>query len=448
MKKVLLISYHFYPDTSIGARRPTEFVKSLHGAGYSIDVLTLNRELSNSVDFVDRFYSINEYPDPINLVSKAIKKISKVFKKNKQEGILKVKKTFNQLSKAEKEVWQTMPESFFLKARRYILSFQASLSAKKIWILLGIIKLVCIRLKRKRYNIVITSSPPIAVNVLGLVAQRLFKAKWILDLRDPVIQWEDIYPECISAGRVKLEERFEGLYLGRSDLILVTTPSYKSELDSKCILKDFNKEIVLLLNGYDSQIKNKNIDIKRKSDVLNIIYAGSLYMNRDPFPFLLAIKNLIIKDIRKISVNFFGSCSSWKGIDMKKWLELNEISSYVTIHGTVDSDLLDEIYQDADILLVFAQGQPKQIPAKVFEYLPYSAPILCVSEKDADTTKLLSGIVSAYVVESDEKKIQKIILSIQKKELSENNIDEIKFFSRVSQNKLLIKECDRFSRVN
>jgi hypothetical protein len=81
MKKVLLISYHFYSGTSIGARRPTEFVKSLHDVGYCIDALTLNREQASSVDFFDRLYSINEYPDPINLVSKAIKKSVNFLKK-------------------------------------------------------------------------------------------------------------------------------------------------------------------------------------------------------------------------------------------------------------------------------------------------------------------------------------------------------------------------------
>jgi hypothetical protein len=45
--------------------------------------------------------------------------------------MLKVNKTFIQLSKEEKEVRESMPESLILKVRQYILSFQASLSAKK-----------------------------------------------------------------------------------------------------------------------------------------------------------------------------------------------------------------------------------------------------------------------------------------------------------------------------
>jgi hypothetical protein len=50
-------------------------------------------------------------------------------------------------------------------------------------------------------------------------------------------------------------------------------------------------------------------------------------------------------------------------------------------------------------------------------------------------------------VESDENEIQKGILSIQE-EISDNNVAEIKFSSRESQNKLLIKERDWFSLAN
>ena len=40
MKRALVVSYHFSPDRSVGAKRPTELVNSMLAAGWKVTVLT------------------------------------------------------------------------------------------------------------------------------------------------------------------------------------------------------------------------------------------------------------------------------------------------------------------------------------------------------------------------------------------------------------------------
>ena len=174
-------------------------------------------------------------------------------------------------------------------------------------------------------------------------------------------------------------------------------------------------------------------------------------MNRDPFPFLKAIKN-ILKQAPElkgtISVNFYGDCDSYNGIYLNEWIKNERLTSSVKIHGNILPGELDAIYMQADILLVFAQGQAKQIPAKIFEYMPYRASIIAVTEPDSDTAKLLENINSCKVTQSNIYEISELILEIyedKKQGRLVSQIGEIELYSRKKQNKILVSECNRLA---
>ena len=53
---------------------------------------------------------------------------------------------------------------------------------------------------------------------------------------------------------------------------------------------------------------------------------------------------------------------------------------------------------NANGLLLFAQGQPDQIPGKVFDYLRIDRPIFAIAE-DGETKKILKPVTNAFVAD-------------------------------------------------
>ncbi|MFL0796109.1 MAG: hypothetical protein K6L73_01305 [Cellvibrionaceae bacterium] len=441
-RKVLLISYHFYPDAAVGARRPTEFAKSLSDNGFDVDVLTAKRELLDKPGYVNSIFSVREYPDPVNVLWCLVKKIRNVFRQG-GGGQVSVKKTVNQMTETEKSTLAVKNENFSKKLKRYVLSYQALMSAQKTWVLSCVFYLLWLKLIGKRYDIVLSSSPPASVNFIALLAKKIFNAKWICDLRDPIIQWEDIYPECISGFRVSIEESLEMQYLKSSSNVLVTTPSFYAEVSKKLTRQSFDVErVAVLYNGYDVEPLESNNNLC-SDKVFRIVHAGTLYMNRDPIPFFLAIKKLIdlsIFERKELVVEFYGDCQLWNGIDLSEWLKSENLNDVIQLKGVIKGDLLPKIYCSADLLLAFAQGQPKQIPAKIFEYIPYSGRILAITEKESDTATLLGEYQLGLQADNLEESIVGAIRTIideGRQSMSERK----SLFSREKQNLKLIELC-------
>ncbi len=441
-KRILLISYYFHPEPAVGARRPTEFAKSLEAEGFSVDILTVKRAVKRTPEYVNSLYEVREMPDPINIIWAGIKKIKKLLVSQGSQYI-DLKKTANQMTCEEREVRAETKETLSNKAKRYVLSFQALISAQKMWVVSCVFQIVWLKMTGKKYDIILSSSPPSSVNLIAGVARYIFGAKWICDLRDPIIHWEDLYPECVSGLRVVVEEFLERKYLQLSDAILVTTPSFFREVEGKLALHGCGKEKVqVLYNGYDNQFECLG-NSSALTDSFRIVHAGTLYMNRDPIPFFNSIKKIVESaDIprEKLVVEFYGDCRVWAGVDLFEWLKNEGLDDVILLKGIVSSDELPGIYKSSQILLAFAQGQPKQIPAKIFEYIPYAGDILTVTEDDSDTAVLLKEFNLGVSVNNQVDSIKKALNEIFKNRYSSENKNKSEF-SRGKQNSKLIELC-------
>ena len=450
--QVLLISYHYYPDPAVGSRRPTEFVKELVRQGWKVDVLTAGMKERNErqPDGIGHVYRIKELPDPVNGIWKLLRKLLR----NK---FLMARPTYENKSTnsteqmvLRKDVYVESDETLLLKIRRYLLSYQALLSAKKIWFLICLFKILQLRLQGKKYDLIITSSPPSVVNLLGMIAKRVFATKWMCDLRDPVIQWEHIYRECICDARKWVENKLEEKYIATADKITVTTPGLKKHIESRWPADGPDEDrIQVIFNGYDAPQLFCTKHTK-PTESLIIIYAGSLYMNRNPLPFFEALRLLIESggiQPDRLSVYFYGDCNTWNEINLCEWVNNHHLHEIVHFMGNVQVEKLHQVYSSASLLLVFAQEQPLQVPAKIFEYIPYSATILAITEADSDTSNFLGANNLGVVSGPTQYEILTALKSIHHQRnmpapAGKNNLAKIKpRYSRAAQNRVFIELC-------
>jgi glycosyltransferase involved in cell wall biosynthesis len=159
-----------------------------------------------------------------------------------------------------------------------------------------------------------------------------------------------------------------------------------------------------LYNGYDPAdfppVSDRPITAARP---IRFVYTGSLYAGRDPFPFLRALSR-IIADGRAnpadIRVEFIGDCAMANGTPVGQVVADLGLSDVVTISPPIPYSQALLRLSEADVLLLFAQCQPDQIPAKVYEYLHLGRFVLAFT--DGATGRLMRETGAGRVVGPDD----------------------------------------------
>jgi hypothetical protein len=166
-------------------------------------------------------------------------------------------------------------------------------------------------------------------------------------------------------------------------------------------------------------------------------------LNRNPFPFLEAVDRLLNRpevDESRIKVVFAGQCEFHGGISVRAWSTERRCGRVLTIHPALDASRLKQIYEEATLLLNFAEGQPIQVPAKTFELLSLGREVLVACEPDSDTSKVVAGIEGVFTVRlCDTQNLDKLMQSIYQRHVVQGNMspptgDSVLRFSRAIQN--------------
>lgn len=435
---MLFISFHFYPSNKIGAVRPTEIVKSLYD-DYDVDLISekvdkKQEELKKNFHFVDTLYSIPDGPKIIDFIWMQIKKFRGIHKKKLPETNLKSDLNVEDIPA------HTEKFSFIARCRQRFFSYQAFLDALKVWTLLAVIRVFWIFLKGRRYDLIVSSGPPFAVNIVALLSSKLFRVPWVMDARDPIIMDSDKASKGITLVGPVIEKCLEKVYLHSALKIIVTAPSLEVMLQSK--YPQCANKISLVFNGFDAPVTGEASD---SPGILRMIYGGALYLNRDPIPLFNAVADLLSVtevDRQKISFDLYGKCDDWRGLDLNEWLRQHGLDDVIKIHGQVSPEEIQRLTKECNVIVNFSQGQPMQIPAKTFEHISMSREILLLSEHHSDAAQLVEKNGFGRVANTDE--ILTVLADLyhfyvidQKKFVSD--MDHIMLYSRQNQNRRWLK---------
>lgn len=146
--------------------------------------------------------------------------------------------------------------------------------------------LIWLVLARRRFDVVVTSSPPLFTGIPGYVLKRMTGVNWIFDLRD---LWIDA---SISLGFVregsiyeKMSRRFEAACLARADLVGVTTEELGRRIRSRY---DVRAPMELMPNGVNTDFFRPTNSRKKQQ----IIYTGNVGHAQDLEKVALAVKSM------------------------------------------------------------------------------------------------------------------------------------------------------------
>jgi glycosyltransferase involved in cell wall biosynthesis len=240
-------------------------------------------------------------------------------------------------------------------------------------------------------DVVITTSPPNSVHLIGAAVKRTTGVRWVADLRDSIAAHPHRRVERATVrAKEKVSASLARLVARQADVIVAASEAIADEargLEPAGI-------VTTILNGADFD-DFAGLEYKR-SDRFRITHTGSFFGKRDPRPFLSALAESGLDDVVARFVGDFR-------VSDREWAEQLELGDRLELHPYVPRRESLALQRDSEALLLLipeAGGRGQGVlSGKVFEYLAAERPILAAVPPDGAAADLIrdtgAGIVAA-----------------------------------------------------
>lgn len=413
MKKILIISFYFPPTGLTGNIRITKFVKYLPTFGITPYIITADENIYGAKDYS----SLQDIP-----IDAKVYRVSSFYLMNYMEKFKFLKMN---------QIISFINARFFWPDGSIFWAKKAFKNAIKI-------------IEDENIDTILTSGPPFSNHLVGLWIKKWYqnektnnetklknklntnekivlnnysknnnKIKWIADFRD---EWTtNPYTQYYFIRRL-YESSLQGKVLSNADSIICISEEMKKSFLS--FYPEIKSKISIISNGYDEEDftnyqNKKNTYEENNSEILSIVYTGTIYKGRLPDNLFKAI-NLIKKNnpinFEKLKITFIGHDSYFIRRGIKKY----KLESIVEIKKRVPHNEVFERISEYDILLLLigrGNKAKKIITGKFYEYLRLKKPILTLGPTNSDVASILKETDSGVIVDFDD--IEKIKSEIE-----------------------------------
>ena len=420
--KLVIVCHYFPPHNSCGVRRVLFWANFLANNGHNITVLTSKKikrkirpqHVHHSVKIIDFSYGklrklesgkLQDFAFAANNKSSLFIKIATQIKRkifNPTFGQILDPNIFSVLVTIATLFWQNL---------------MANKSTRDIF----------------DNSLILSTSPPWSMHLLGLSISKIFKLPLIIDYRD---QFSENHMFGGYFGF--LEKKLDIMFCKFASKIITVSPSMKK------YYSQFNNEVEIIMNGYDPQLFWPS-DVP-PNEICVIRYFGSIHhKSRLPVILFEGLKEKIRankQNYPKLRVEFFGDVPLVEAYLLKN-PELKEI---VMIKGNLPLTGVRSLMASADYNLMCETMEGETLShrgvmtTKLFEYLAVQRPVLAIISPFSDVIKVLkkSGmLVGPFQSTTD------ILHWLENYNLKQHdfmpNIDYITSLSRVEGAETLIK---------
>lgn len=258
-----------------------------------------------------------------------------------------------------------------------------------------------VRLGRKiRPAAVMTSGPPMSNMIAATWTAKRLHVPLILDLRDPWItgsKWEVYANQSMEAHFGRFLER---LAFKRATLITTATEGMANDLRTRFPM--YEKKIFVVRNGFDGDPAPAQTSTNHR---LNILFAGELYVSRNPFPFLEAVARLLALpnvDASRVRVTLVGRCDDEMRKKLEAWVQSKQLESVVQILKPVPFETIKRMTEESTVLLNLAQEASVMVPAKAYEHAASGREVLLISERDTDVFRMFENIPGMSCIDTND----------------------------------------------
>jgi glycosyltransferase involved in cell wall biosynthesis len=255
---------------------------------------------------------------------------------------------------------------------------------------------VAIRLvRREGIDVVLTTSPPPSLQLLGAAVKKATGVAWVADLRDPLAAHP--HRRGYESQLARLKESTVGgvakLVAKQADAIVAASDAIADEIRA---LEPKGK-VVTIANGCD--FDDFAGLVYHPSERLRITHTGHFHGKRDPKPFLRALADSGLDDV---VVRFAGD---FRAAD-REYAETLGLDRRLELLGDVSRRRSLELQRDSDVLLLLipeSGGRGRGVlTGKIFEYLAAERPILAAVPPDGAAAQLVRDTGAGVVAPADD----------------------------------------------
>ncbi|MDQ2931857.1 MAG: hypothetical protein M3Y05_13730 [Gemmatimonadota bacterium] len=401
--RLLVISYHFPPDTTIGARRWEKLASSVTERGWGLDVITCGPTSSigarlDGLPAGVRVYGIN---DP-ELLSERIEHVlwrfyRTVWPKRRlsaapsSDGANRPQATRERpesLGRAEIRASVRTPRELMRTYWAW-----AELTHGMRWARAAAALAQRIIVKGV-HEAVITSAPPHMSHEAGRLISIATGLPFVMDMRDPWSLQPWLRESVASPFWYGRADECERACVTQATLIVANTEPARSGLVD--VYPEARERIITVMNGSDDD----PLPPHRHTERFTIGYAGTIYLDRDPLLLFRAAAQVI----RTLSltpahfgIDILGRFTGEEHVSLFALATREGIADYVTVEPPRPQQAALEFLAGASMLVIFPGSNTLAIPAKVFEYIRFDSWLLTIAEPTSGIAQLLRGSTADVV---------------------------------------------------
>ncbi|MDR3651983.1 MAG: glycosyltransferase [Paludibacter sp.] len=417
MKKVLIITYYWFPSGGAGVQRWLKFTKYLRDFGWEPIIYTPE---NGEFPSIDRSFE-KDLPENLTVLKTPIWEPYNVYRiltrKKKNEPI---NAAF--ISENKKQGWKDKL-SIWIRGNFLIPD------PRRFWVKPSV-KYLTKYLTENKVDAIITTGPPHSMHLIGLGLKRnMPDLPWLADFRDP---WTniDFYKELnLTWFADKIHHRLEKKVIRTADSMVTVSEGWKDEF---VLMKP--KRIQVISNGYDeSDVQQVEVPLDNK---FTISHIGTLNASRNPVTVWKVLSEICAENsefkfdlqIQLVGKIDFSVLESIRKYNLQDYL--NKID-YLSHSEAIAKQ------QSSQILLLLINQSPNAngiLTGKFYEYLASKRPILAVGPTEGNAADVLRDTAAGIMVGfSDERETKRAILD---------------FYTRYKNKTLIVQNesVTRFSR--
>jgi glycosyltransferase involved in cell wall biosynthesis len=208
-----------------------------------------------------------------------------------------------------------------------------------------------------------------------------------MDMRDP---WSDelALPDGYDRDTwAPVARQQEARCIHEARLVVVTSTAHERLQLTK--YPELRGRTLTIMNGADSD----PLPSAHPSNCFRIVFAGTIYLGRDPRPFFRAARMVIEQagaSPSDFAIDFVGT-DSYEGTSLPLVARREGLADHFSAHGFQPRRRVLEMLAEATMLLSLPLRTTMTLPAKLFEYTRFDAWLLVLAETGSATAELLTG---------------------------------------------------------
>lgn len=368
MKRVLIITYDFYPENTPNTYRWNSIIEEWLVCEPSIEIFVVCANTGGLVNY-EVVNGVHVYR--IETLLGKLKSTSTVNLVNDNLTVEKVSKIKEILSNTLGFIYFEIVQKLYYPDHAFTFLIPAYNIAKRL-------------VQENDIKNVVTVSWPFTDSLIGLLLKKKFKnkIKWVVDIIDPFC-----FDKKINNYKIykRLNVFFDKKVIEKCDYSFVLTDVLKKEYLK--LWPQYEDKIGVSENLVKlTELGKENLSLIKKK----LVFIGTLNSEvRNPNYLLLFFVQLLESD-SMYELHFYGNIADTKN-EFKKYEKL--IGKNIFIHGVVSKEESLKLMNEAQVVFNIGNSNKYQEPSKIFEYIFYRKKIIHIYCIEEDTC---NRILSKY----------------------------------------------------